>query len=155
MNSAYLSLGSNIEPEKNLPEALRRLSGIVKICGASSVWKTPSVGYDGPDFLNAVICVSTDLDAHSLKEDHLCRIEEEMGRVRVINKNAPRTIDLDILLFNDQVMDVLLFKFDHLLLPLSELVPNLREGLSSLPLNEIAAEHLKSSPATKIGKLIV
>lgn len=154
MNSAYLSLGSNIEPEKNLPEALRRLSNILQICGSSSVWKTPSVGYDGPDFLNAVVCVSTNLDAHTLKEDHLCRIEEEMGRVRVNNKNAPRTIDLDILVFNDQVLDVMLFQFDHLLLPLAELLPFLSESSTTAPIIEIAAEHLKSSPATKFGKLV-
>lgn len=151
MNTAYLSLGSNIHPGQNLPRALKRLAQIVEICGASSIWKTPSVGYDGPDFLNAAICVSTSLDAHTLKEEHLCSIEESMGRVRLPNKNAPRTIDLDILVFNNQVLDANLFKFDHLILPLAELLPTLRETPTSPMLQEIAAEHLKTAAASKLG----
>ncbi len=152
MNTAYLSIGSNIDPEKNLPEALRRLSQIAEVCGTSSIWKTPSVGYAGPDFLNAIVCVTTDFDAHTLKEEYLCSIEAEMGRVRTANKNAPRTIDLDILLFNQEILDVSVFKLDHLILPLAELIPALRQDESSPTLKEIADERLTHTSACKCGK---
>jgi 2-amino-4-hydroxy-6-hydroxymethyldihydropteridine diphosphokinase len=152
MNTAYLSLGSNIDPEKNLPEALHRLSLSMEICGVSSLWRTPSIGYDGPDFLNAAVCVKTNFDAHHLKEDILCLIEQEMGRIRQSNKNAPRPIDLDILLFNNQIMEPGLFTLDHLIFPLAELLPMLKEKSEAPPLQEIALQHLSISNATQFGK---
>ncbi len=59
---------------------------------------------DQPNFLNAAVLIETDLTAAELKEQVLQVIERELGRVRTADKNAPRTIDLDIALFGDQVL---------------------------------------------------
>jgi len=152
MNTIYLSLGSNIDPEKNLPEALRRLTQIVKIEGISSIWRTQSIGFDGPEFLNAAIRLNTNLDAEFFKEDILCSIEVSMGRIRLADKNAPRTIDLDILIFNNQIFDQNLFKLDHLILPLAELLPSLKETPNSPSLHEIATQRLLTTKAFKTGR---
>ena len=103
--SAYLALGSNLEqPTEQIRQAVNRISelpGII-ITGRSSLYRSKPVGFDAqPDFINAVICVSTPL----LPEDLLYRllsIEQKLGRTRQF-RNAPRTIDIDILLYN-QVM---------------------------------------------------
>ena len=134
MNTIYLSFGSNINPEMNLPEALRRLAQIVQIDGVSSIWRTQSIDSFGPEFLNASVRVKTSLDADILKEEILCSIEESMGRIRLSDKNAPRTIDLDILIFNNEILDKNLFQLDHLILPLAELIPGLKESANSLTL---------------------
>jgi 2-amino-4-hydroxy-6-hydroxymethyldihydropteridine diphosphokinase len=152
MNTVYLSLGSNIEPEKNLPEALRRLTQIVQIEGISSIWRTQSVGFAGPEFLNAAIRIVTNLDGEIFKDDILCSIEESMGRVRLADKNAPRTIDIDILIFNNQILDNNLFNLDHLILPLAELLPTLRETPNSPSLQEIASQRLLRTTAYKTGR---
>ena len=153
MNTAYLSLGSNIEPEKNLPDALKRLAEFVHIEGVSSVWHTRSIGSMGPDFLNAAVKVSTELNAYTLKEEILCSLEESMGRIRLADKNAPRTIDVDILVFNQEVLDRHIFLYDHLILPLSELIPELRESVNSPSLREIASTHESTTSAYRVGHI--
>jgi 2-amino-4-hydroxy-6-hydroxymethyldihydropteridine diphosphokinase len=154
MNTVYLSLGSNIEPEKNLPEAIRRLAQIVQVDEISSVWRTQSIGFPGPEFLNAAVKVKTSLDADSLKDEILCSIEETMGRVRLADKNAPRTIDLDILIFNTEIIDKNLFRLEHLFLPLAELIPSLKMSSNSLTLNEIAIETIKTTKAVDLGHFL-
>ncbi len=151
MNTAYLSLGSNIDPEKNLPEALLKISNLVEVCGMSSIWITPSVGFDGPDFLNAAICIKTNFNATEFKEEYLCSIEESMGRVRTANKNAPRTIDIDIVIFNNYILDPNLFEYDHLIFPMAELLPTLQKTHGSPTLHELAQQRLQKSSASVFG----
>jgi 2-amino-4-hydroxy-6-hydroxymethyldihydropteridine diphosphokinase len=153
MNTVYIGIGSNIDPEVNIPISLRYLSEFAKITGASSLWHTPAVGSDSPPFLNAVIRVETTLSAFDLKEEHLCVIEERMGRVRVANKNAPRPIDLDILIFNNQILDDQVFTMDYLVFPLAEILPDLVDPKEDRNLWEIMSDHAKNTEVFRIGKL--
>ena len=123
-HSVYLSLGSNICPYENIPRALEAISEKLTLLQVSSAWITKAVGTNGPDFLNLAVHVLTELDQNELKENILTSIEDDLGRIRTADKNAPRTIDLDIILFDDQVIDPNLWKLDYLILPISELIPN-------------------------------
>lgn len=121
---ACLMMGSNIRPEENLQQALYLLRELVSIQKISSVWKTPAVGSPGPDFLNAAILVQTHLDADELKNSVLRPLETKLGRVRVEDKNAPRTIDLDIIIFDDILLEDDLWHQAYLAVPISELLPD-------------------------------
>lgn len=104
---AYLSLGSNIKPERNLKAAVQKLARFGNIRALSAVWESPPAGFaDQPNFLNAAVLLETALSAKALRETAIASIEAGMGRVRTKNKNAPRTIDIDIMLFNRDVLTV-------------------------------------------------
>jgi 2-amino-4-hydroxy-6-hydroxymethyldihydropteridine diphosphokinase len=154
MNTVILGLGSNIAPEKNLPKALQKLSRYARIAAVSSLWKTAAVGSSGPAFLNAAVQITIAADLNYLKMEILSVIETSLGRVRVADKNAARTIDLDILVFNQEVIDKNIFRFDHLILPLAELIPELKDKDSRKTLAELACEHCCKPTAVNIGKLI-
>jgi 2-amino-4-hydroxy-6-hydroxymethyldihydropteridine diphosphokinase len=123
-HQACLLLGSNIQPEQNLTRAVVLLQKQVTILQVSSVWETSSVGSGGPNFLNAAICVLTPLEAYALKEQVLRPLEAQMGRVRSANKNAPRTIDLDIIIFDGQLLDPTLWLYAHRAVPVAEVLPD-------------------------------
>jgi len=98
------------------------------------------VGSPGPDFLNAAAELRTALDAAALKAEVLRPIEDALGRVRIGDPNAARTIDLDILVFNQQVMDPTIWLHAHLALPLAEVGLHLAEPQSRRPLIEVAEQ---------------
>lgn len=103
MARAYLSLGSNLEPRRHLRAAvaeLRRRFGSVAL---SPVYRTPAVGFDGPDFLNAAAMIETELEPEALN-DWLHALEARHGRVRGGARYASRTLDVDIVLHGDCVM---------------------------------------------------
>jgi dihydroneopterin aldolase/2-amino-4-hydroxy-6-hydroxymethyldihydropteridine diphosphokinase len=112
--TAFIAVGSNLSPEDNIAAALQRLCGLVQVQAVSTFYRTPplprpdgaprSVG-PGPSFINGVIRVSTNMPPRKLKYGVLRRIEEDLGRVRSADKFAPRTIDLDIILFGEQLLD--------------------------------------------------
>src|SRR6266487_6411472 len=95
---AYLSLGSNIQTEINLVNAIQLLQKHGRIEKVSSVWESESVGAAGPNYLNACVLFSTALMQTALKEQLLLPIELELGRKRIADKFAPRTMDIDIVL---------------------------------------------------------
>jgi 2-amino-4-hydroxy-6-hydroxymethyldihydropteridine diphosphokinase len=133
-----LLLGSNIQPETNLPRAISLLQGEVTILQASAVWETLSVGSGGPNFLNAALLVSTSLPALSLKQQVLRPLEARLGRVRTADKNAARPIDLDIILYDGQLMDPALWQHAHRAVPVAELMPDLRSETGET-LEEVAS----------------
>ena len=96
---AVISVGSNIDREKHLPEAVRllRRHRAIDVVDVSRVFESPSVGGGSaaPDFYNAAVRVCTGLEPEALR-DELRHIEEVLGRLRTDDVNAPRTIDLDI-----------------------------------------------------------
>jgi 2-amino-4-hydroxy-6-hydroxymethyldihydropteridine diphosphokinase len=106
-NRVYLSLGSNIEPEHHLPAAVVQLARFGRVRAVSTVWQTAPMGFsDQPDFLNAAVLLETTRSAQALREKIIPQIEERLGRVRTENKNGPRTIDIDIMLFNQDVLSL-------------------------------------------------
>ncbi len=127
MNEAYLLLGSNIDPEKHIPQALDALtkSPLLEVKEISTTWRTKAVGTISDDFLNVAVLITTGCELHCLKEMILGEIENDLGRIRTEDKNAPRTIDLDIIAFNDELLDPDVFELDHLTLPLADLMSDL------------------------------
>ena len=131
MNTAFIGLGSNVGDEfKNVEIALKHLLSKCSIEAKSSYYKTLPIGFIYQnDFLNLVIKVSTSLSPFTLLE-FLLEVEMKMGRERSI-PNGPRIIDLDILFYNDQVVDGPNISIPH---------PRLHERLFVLiPLVEIAS----------------
>jgi 2-amino-4-hydroxy-6-hydroxymethyldihydropteridine diphosphokinase len=100
---AYIGLGSNqAEPRSQVESALRELAGLPssRLVANSSLYRSAPVGYAAqPDFINAVAALDTDLGAHELLRE-LQAIERKHARTRSF-ANAPRTLDLDLLLFGD------------------------------------------------------
>jgi 2-amino-4-hydroxy-6-hydroxymethyldihydropteridine diphosphokinase len=159
-NRAYLSLGSNIEPEFNLPRAVVLLRGAGRLLAASSVYQTEPVGRrDQPAFLNAAILLLTDLTAAALKRDVIDPIENELGRVRdPLDKDAPRTIDIDISLWNDEVTsaphrpipDPGVVRFAHVAVPLAEIAPDYVHPVAGKTLAAIARGLVAGSPPAQL-----
>ena len=139
-----LLLGSNIEPERNLPRVIELLRREVTILRSSSVWQTAAVGENGPDFLNMALLIATPLAAAELKEAILRPLEARLGRMRTQDKYAPRTIDLDIILFDGQVVDADLFLYAHRAVPVSEIQPDIRSTKGDR-LEEVAQNLLETS----------
>src|SRR4030065_419488 len=102
-HQACLLLGSNIEPEQNIPRAVSLLQERLTILQVSSVWESASVDCCYPDFLNLALLVTTSLDAKQLKEQVLRPLEAQMGRVRTVDKNTSRPIDFDIIIFDGEL----------------------------------------------------
>jgi 2-amino-4-hydroxy-6-hydroxymethyldihydropteridine diphosphokinase len=154
-NRAYFSLGSNIRPEHNLPAALSELAEFGEIVRVSRVWQSAPVGFsEQADFLNAAALIETALSATALC-DTAKAIEDRLKRVRdPANKNAARTIDVDLSLFNQETFSVRgrvipdpdLLSRAFVAVPLAELEPTYRHPLVNRTLSQIAAELLSTMP---------
>jgi len=152
----YLSLGSNLGDRLiNLKNAISTLSPKVRVMAQSSVYETEPWGYsDQPAFLNTVVKGDTDLNPRELLA-FLKTIEVSLGRRKTF-RFGPRLIDLDILLFDDLVMDAPDLIIPHpriaerafVLVPLSEIAPDL-----SLPNSGTTIQQLRSSVDTNSVKL--
>jgi 2-amino-4-hydroxy-6-hydroxymethyldihydropteridine diphosphokinase len=140
IHTAVLSLGSNIDPKTHLKKALRLLQTAGQICEVSSVWETEAMGSNGPNFLNAVVVFQSPYSRFGLKDLVLHPIEDQLGRVRSTDKNAPRPIDLDIIVFDDEVVDKELWRRLYIARPLAELLPGLVNPRDGRTLLQIAEE---------------
>lgn len=129
----YLSLGSNIgDREANLRDAIRRIGALGTVSKASSLYETEPVEFtEQPQFLNCTVELDTELSAHDLMRE-LLGIERALGRDREhAQPKGPRTIDIDILLYGDSVIDEPGLKIPHpamhqrrfVLAPLAEIEP--------------------------------
>lgn len=148
MHRVYLILGSNIDKERNLPAAVQLLATLSTVVAVSGVYETAPQGtLDQPNFFNAAVLLHTELDAATLKTDVLAEVERRLKRVRVADKNAPRTIDVDIVLFNDWVLDFGryhipdpdLVAFAHVAVPVAELAGGQPHPETGEPLDALAA----------------
>ncbi len=105
MTRAFIGMGSNIDPDRNLQEALRMLASRVRVLTISTVLETEPLGRpEQPRYYNCIAVIETALSPHELKLNVLRDIENRLGRVRGEDKNAARTIDLDLLLYGDLVV---------------------------------------------------
>ena len=132
MSIAYLGLGSNVEPKRHLRAGIEMLQDHFLDVTCSPVYRSASVGFDGRDFLNLVVRVCTDQPPLQVKAT-LNDIEDRHGRRRNVPKFSDRTLDIDLLLYDDRVLDhadlVLprreILKYAHVLRPLADLAPDL------------------------------
>ena len=148
MSDVYLSLGSNLGTrETHLNRALEKLEdkGIQPV-RLSSFYETDPVDMtDQPDFLNLVCQVKTELDPFQLLR--ACQqVESEMQRLREVSK-GPRNIDIDIVLYDQQIIDQPQLAIPHpqwsrrnfVLIPLQEIAPNLHDPVTGQSLQELLA----------------
>lgn len=123
-HTAVIAIGSNIQPEINIPKAISLLRTLVEVKIVSNIWETKPVGTDGPNFYNGAVLIRTDLGLRDLKYQVIRKIEDQLGRVRTSDSHAPREIDLDIVVFNDLVMEEALWNQVFVAKPVSELIPD-------------------------------
>lgn len=155
MSTVYLGLGSNLDDRRaNLAYGLRRLDEAYELTGLSSVWETDPVGYeDQARFLNMVARVETDAGPRDVL-DTARGIEKERGRERAF-KNAPRTLDIDVLLYDDRVVENEGLTVPHprmherpfVLVPLLELDPSLEDPRTGKRFAELEA----AAPSSRDG----
>jgi len=160
MKKAYISLGSNkgrrLEDIREAVVQIQKKIGI--LTDLSSLYETPAWGFEGPDFLNACIGIQTDFTPHELLQN-LLKIERQMGRVRFVKAGySSRNIDLDLLFFEDQVLDNEDLVLPHprlelrkfILSPMCEIAPNFvhpRLGKSLVNLSRLCEDN---SPLRKM-----
>ena len=124
-NEVVIGLGSNIDPEANLEQAVQELKSRFKVSKQSQWIRTKPIGIkDQPDFYNGALLMETELEQQSLKKE-LKRIEDILGRDRSLPKFGPRTIDLDILIWNKKVVDEDYYERDFLRKGVEEIIPDL------------------------------
>jgi 2-amino-4-hydroxy-6-hydroxymethyldihydropteridine diphosphokinase len=152
-NQAILLLGSNIDPARNIQKALVLLDRISQIQNKSRLWITEAVGSTGPDFLNMSVEIKTCLNANQIKTRIINPVETELKRVRTEDKYMPRTIDLDLIIFNDEVLDLNIWSKLFIALPVSEINPDLFNLSTGKTLSE-TVDKLKSSAKVKLFKEI-
>lgn len=135
MGRVYIGVGSNIDPEQNIPKALRMLGKQARLASISTFYRTAPIGAAGsPDFYNGIVAVDSELAGCDLLWGLLKQIEDALGRVRTGDRNAPRQIDLDILVCGNLVAkngprytlpDQQITERAFLAIPLAELEPEL------------------------------
>ncbi len=133
MVRAFIGLGANLgEAAATVEWAMQQLAGLTATTrvAQSSLYRSVPVDAPGPDYINAVMAIDTDLTAHELLQS-LQHIEQVAGRERPC-RNAPRTLDLDLLLYGDACLNTPALQVPHprmwqrafVLLPLAEIAPD-------------------------------
>ncbi|CAA0124368.1 2-amino-4-hydroxy-6-hydroxymethyldihydropteridinepyrophosphokinase [BD1-7 clade bacterium] len=131
MATVLLGIGSNVNREKNIASGLQALRGELGAFRCSPVYESAAVGFDGDPFLNLVIQIDTSLAVGELRH-YLRALENDFGRVRACDKFSSRTLDVDILTYDNAVgvVDGVSLPRDEILTnafvlkPLADLVPD-------------------------------
>ena len=163
MSQVYIALGSNIDPVARLLQAARLLKAHFPDARFSSCFRNRAVGFDGDDFINAVAGFSSALEVTALLE-LLHQIEEHCGRGRADPKWGPRAMDLDLLLYGDQVGEGAgyalprrdLLRRPYMLGPLAELAPEVRHPVTGVSIGALwaafpQAEHAMTATAPDLN----
>lgn len=150
MNSIHhrvcLLLGSNIDPEKNIRQAIELLSRRFALEQISEAWETPAWGTNGPNFLNLAVLIYTSLDPLQLKTLVLRPLEAKLKRKRSADKFAPRTIDIDIIAWDAEVLEDGLWNHAHLAVPVAEILPCYQSDETGEYLEQAAQRLKRASP---------
>ncbi len=159
-----IGLGSNLGPERHLPLALAGLGRDLEVERVSGVYASEPVGAPGtPRFLNAAVLVRTDRSPARLKAEVLRPLEAALGRRRTSDRNAPRTIDLDLLLYDElaiddpesglRLPDPELLTRAHLAIPAAEVWPEVTHPGTGEALASIAARLSVGAGLVRVGHL--
>jgi dihydroneopterin aldolase/2-amino-4-hydroxy-6-hydroxymethyldihydropteridine diphosphokinase len=149
MTRAFIGIGSNIEPAENVRAAIRSLARQTRLVAISTVYLTEAVGRtEQPPYYNCVVEIETEAPPADIKFGLLRGIENKLGRQRTADKYAPRTIDLDLIVYGDLTLDAEGIKLPDpeilerpfLAIPLSELAPDLVLAGYGLRIGEVAAK---------------
>ena len=152
MAKIYLGLGSNVDPHKYLRLGIRELGAQFGVLELSNVYRSKAVGFEGEEFLNLVVSLETEmspLEIHEVIE----KMHVAAGRQRGESRYAPRTLDIDLLLYDDLVLReaplslprVDILKYSFVLGPLAEIAPDLRHPETGKLITEHWAEFDKDS----------
>ena len=150
MPDVYLGLGSNLQPERHLQLAVRELAARFDLRAVSSVYRNAAIGFDGEDFLNAVACVHTGKPAEQVATE-LEEIHDLAGRRRGADAFVSRTLDIDLLLYGDDVIEALhvprgdVLEYSFVLRPLAEMAPDLVHPVTGRCLSEHWADFDQAS----------
>lgn len=144
MARVFVSVGSNIDRETNIRASLKALAQRYRDLSQSKVYESEAVGFAGDPFYNLVVAFDTDDDPQTVA-DSLHRIEDDNGRVRGGEKFTARTLDLDLLLYDDLIMEQgklslprdEITKYAFVLLPLAEMVPEQCHPVSGVSYAEL------------------
>lgn len=132
MSTAWLGLGSNVNAENHIRAGISALKETFGELSLSPAYASTAVGFDGDDFINLVARIETDMQPTDLRQ-YLRDLEDRYGRQRDVPKFSDRSLDIDILLYDDLVLlsPILeipraeILKFAHVLKPLADLDPGL------------------------------
>ncbi len=144
MARVYLSLGSNIEAEKYIRSSITVLKELYPEMQVSCVYESEAVGFQGDNFLNLVVGFDTDLSVEGIHEQ-MNEIEEMHGRLRGSESFMARTLDIDLLLYDDLILEEdglhiprrEIEEYAFVLLPLTELAPDLAYPLTGETYSEM------------------
>lgn len=148
LHRAYLSLGSNENPKHYLSLAIAELRKQFRNISLSPIYSTPSVGFEGPDFLNAAAVIETEMSL--LQLDHwLHALEDKYDRRRNVPRFSNRTLDIDIIFFDDLIvsgpgnLQIPRPELKHafVLKPLADIAPDYRDPSSGRTLAQCWREH--------------
>ncbi len=151
MTRTFVSVGSNIDPAHNVREAIRRLASVEHVIAISTIYRTPAEDHpEQPPYYNCVVALETSKPPANLKLHVFRRIEKELGRTRSADKFAPRTIDLDLIWYDDLVMtgpdltlpDPQISERPFLAVPLCEIAPDLVFPDSGIGIRDVVARML-------------
>jgi len=151
---AHLCLGSNIHSAENLRKAIDLLRQRTRLLALSTCWESAAFGSSGPNFLNIGALVATPLEVPALKEQVLAAIERQLRRVRSADKYAPRTMDIDITVFDGQVLDADIWRRGYLAQIFAEMLPDLRHPETGESLAEAAQRLREKNPAVPHPEMI-
>lgn len=160
MAKVYLGLGSNVEPRRYLRMGIRELGQLFGVLELSNVYKSKAVGFDGADFLNLVVGLESNLSPQEIHE-RIEKLHILAGRQRGESRYSPRTLDIDLLLYDDLVIDAApivlpradVLKYSFVLGPLAEIAPDLRHPQTGRPIAEHWAEFAKDSHPLEVADL--